>query len=145
MPVSFMFLFCLDESEHLKMLLEDVLLFRLQWICMQKQLSAVQAMKTEKRKFHFHYILYLKGRNSVLGINICPPNRIKSHDDFPFVSKISTLNKILLSQGVDLDRLWHAIDQVIVKTIISAWPILKHSYHACFPSHDMVLFSCIVI
>lgn len=53
-------------------------------------------------------------------------------------SKISTLNKVLLSQGVDLDRLWHAIDQVIVKTIISAWPILKHSYHACFPSHDMV-------
>ncbi|XP_045484424.1 tubulin polyglutamylase TTLL13-like isoform X2 [Pieris rapae] len=52
--------------------------------------------------------------------------------------KISTLNKILLSQGVDLDRLWHSIDQVIVKTIISAWPILKHSYHACFPSHDMV-------
>ncbi|XP_075979863.1 tubulin polyglutamylase TTLL13-like isoform X2 [Anticarsia gemmatalis] len=51
--------------------------------------------------------------------------------------KISTLNKILLSQGVDLDRLWHSIDQVIVKTIISAWPILKHSYHACFPSHDM--------
>ncbi|XP_050349755.1 tubulin polyglutamylase TTLL13-like isoform X1 [Nymphalis io] len=52
--------------------------------------------------------------------------------------KISTLNKVLLSQGVDLDRLWHSIDQVIVKTIISAWPILKHSYHACFPSHDMV-------
>ncbi|XP_050676228.1 tubulin polyglutamylase TTLL13-like isoform X3 [Leptidea sinapis] len=52
--------------------------------------------------------------------------------------KISTLNKILISQGVDLDRLWHSIDQVIVKTIISAWPILKHSYHACFPSHDMV-------
>ncbi|XP_045450147.1 tubulin polyglutamylase TTLL13-like [Melitaea cinxia] len=52
--------------------------------------------------------------------------------------KISTLNKVLLSQGVDLDQLWHSIDQVIVKTIISAWPILKHSYHACFPSHDMV-------
>ncbi|CAH0724950.1 unnamed protein product, partial [Brenthis ino] len=52
--------------------------------------------------------------------------------------KISTLNKVLVSQGVDLDRLWRAIDQVIVKTIISAWPILKHSYHACFPSHDMV-------
>ncbi|XP_047996441.1 tubulin polyglutamylase TTLL13-like isoform X4 [Leguminivora glycinivorella] len=52
--------------------------------------------------------------------------------------KISTLNKILLSQGVDLDALWHSIDQVIVKTVISAWPILKHSYHACFPSHDMV-------
>lgn len=52
--------------------------------------------------------------------------------------KISTLNKILLSQGVALDDVWRAIDQVIVKTIISAWPILKHSYHACFPSHDMV-------
>ncbi|XP_013170058.1 PREDICTED: tubulin polyglutamylase TTLL13-like [Papilio xuthus] len=52
--------------------------------------------------------------------------------------KISTLNKILLSQGVDLSRLWYSIDQVIVKTIIAAWPILKHSYHACFPSHDTV-------
>ncbi|GBP31585.1 Tubulin polyglutamylase TTLL6 [Eumeta japonica] len=52
--------------------------------------------------------------------------------------KISTLNKILASQGVDLDRLWASIDQVIVKTIIAAWPILKHSYHACFPSHDMI-------
>lgn len=46
---------------------------------------------------------------------------------------------------MDLDSLWHAIDQVIVKTIISAWPILKHSYHACFPSHDMVLFYFIVV
>ncbi|CAH2049394.1 unnamed protein product, partial [Iphiclides podalirius] len=53
-------------------------------------------------------------------------------------SKISTLNKILMSQGVDLSRLWYSIDQVIVKTIIAAWPILKHSYHACFPSHDTV-------
>ncbi|PZC85263.1 hypothetical protein B5X24_HaOG202448 [Helicoverpa armigera] len=71
-------------------------------------------------------------------ITSCDPLRIFVYNE-GLVSKISTLNKILLSQGVDLDRLWHAIDQVIVKTIISAWPILKHSYHACFPSHDMVL------
>ncbi|XP_048484691.1 tubulin polyglutamylase TTLL13 isoform X2 [Plutella xylostella] len=52
--------------------------------------------------------------------------------------KISTLNKILQSQGVNVEALWQSVDQVIVKTIISAWPILKHSYHACFPTHDMV-------
>ena len=28
---------------------------------------------------------------------------------------------------------------MIVKTVISAQPILKHSYHACFPSHDIAL------
>ncbi|KAL0821054.1 hypothetical protein ABMA28_005687 [Loxostege sticticalis] len=70
-------------------------------------------------------------------ITSCDPLRIFVYNE-GLVSKISTLNKILVSQGIDLDRLWHSIDQVIVKTIISAWPILKHSYHACFPSHDMV-------
>ncbi|XP_041980586.1 tubulin polyglutamylase ttll6-like [Aricia agestis] len=52
--------------------------------------------------------------------------------------KISTLNKILKSQGVDVEGVWQSVDQVIVKTVIAAWPVLKHSYHACFPSHDTV-------
>ncbi|KOC59302.1 Tubulin polyglutamylase ttll6 [Habropoda laboriosa] len=50
--------------------------------------------------------------------------------------KISTLNKWLKMKEVDVDELWQKIDQVIIKTILAAYPILKHSYHTCFPTHD---------
>jgi tubulin polyglutamylase TTLL6/13 len=32
--------------------------------------------------------------------------------------------------------MWSNVDDVIVKTVIAAHPILKHNYHACFPAHD---------
>lgn len=35
-----------------------------------------------------------------------------------------------------MDELWRKIDEVIIKTILAAYPILKHSYHTCFPTHD---------
>lgn len=35
-----------------------------------------------------------------------------------------------------MDELWHKIDEIIIKTIQAAYPILKHSYHTCFPMHD---------
>ncbi|KZC11699.1 Tubulin polyglutamylase TTLL13 [Dufourea novaeangliae] len=50
--------------------------------------------------------------------------------------KISTLNKWLKVKEVDVDELWCKIDEVIIKTILAAYPILKHSYHTCFPTHD---------
>lgn len=52
--------------------------------------------------------------------------------------KISTLNRILANEGYDVAGLWANIDDVIIKTILSALPMLKHNYNACFPSHDMV-------
>lgn len=52
--------------------------------------------------------------------------------------KISTLNRILATEGFDVAELWSNIDDVIVKTILSALPMLKHNYNASFPSHDMV-------
>lgn len=52
--------------------------------------------------------------------------------------KISTLNRILANEGYDVAELWSNIDDVIIKTVLSALPMLKHNYNACFPSHDMV-------
>ncbi|KAK2579476.1 hypothetical protein KPH14_010790 [Odynerus spinipes] len=50
--------------------------------------------------------------------------------------KISTLLKWLKVKDVDVDELWHKIDEIIIKTILAAYPVLKHSYRTCFPTHD---------
>ncbi|KAF5298246.1 hypothetical protein FQR65_LT09757 [Abscondita terminalis] len=42
----------------------------------------------------------------------------------------------------DVDKMWHRVDDVIIKSIICAWPVLKHSYMACFPNHDVVPACC---
>lgn len=52
--------------------------------------------------------------------------------------KISTLNRILANEGYDVAELWSKIDDAIIKTILSALPMLKHNYNASFPSHDMI-------
>lgn len=52
--------------------------------------------------------------------------------------KISTLNRILANEGYDVALLWSKIDDVIIKTILSALPMLKHNYNSSFPSHDMI-------
>lgn len=52
--------------------------------------------------------------------------------------KLSTINRILEQEGYDVDNLWANIDDVIVKTILSSLPVLKHNYHACFPHHDLI-------
>lgn len=46
------------------------------------------------------------------------------------------LNRMLEADGHDVAHLWSNIDDLIVKTIISAWPVLSHSYRASFPLHD---------
>lgn len=35
----------------------------------------------------------------------------------------------------DTEKMWRDIEDVIIKTLISAHPILKHNYHTCFPNH----------
>ncbi|XP_044036050.1 tubulin polyglutamylase ttll6 [Siniperca chuatsi] len=49
--------------------------------------------------------------------------------------KLSTLNKLLESINCNTDKMWNDIEDVIIKTLISAHPILKHNYHTCFPNH----------
>lgn len=38
----------------------------------------------------------------------------------------------------NVDEFWSKIDDIIIKSILSAWPVLKHNYHACFPAHDKI-------
>ncbi|XP_036889378.1 tubulin polyglutamylase TTLL6 [Sturnira hondurensis] len=51
--------------------------------------------------------------------------------------KLSTFNKYMESQGYNVDQIWRDIEDVIIKTIISAYPIIKHNYHTCFPNHTL--------
>lgn len=61
-----------------------------------------------------------------------------SDDEIGTKRKISTLNRILATEGYDVAELWSNIDDVIIKTVLSALPMLKHNYSASFPCHDMV-------
>ncbi|XP_072754877.1 tubulin polyglutamylase TTLL13-like isoform X2 [Anoplolepis gracilipes] len=57
-------------------------------------------------------------------------------DEIGSKRKISTFNKWLQAKDIDVDDLWNKIDGIIIKTLVAAYPVLKHSYHACFPMHD---------
>lgn len=50
----------------------------------------------------------------------------------------SSLNRILSMNGYDIQALWNEIDEIVVKTVISALPVLKHNYSASFPRHDVM-------
>ncbi|XP_063301721.1 tubulin polyglutamylase TTLL13 [Pelobates fuscus] len=49
--------------------------------------------------------------------------------------KLSTLNSWLEKNCYDTSKLWGDIEDVIIKTLVSAHPILKHNYRTCFPNH----------
>ncbi|KAK9506683.1 hypothetical protein O3M35_008574 [Rhynocoris fuscipes] len=53
--------------------------------------------------------------------------------------RISTINHWLMDRFYNTERLWKAVDDVIVKTVIVAVPTLKHSYQTCFPNHTSTL------
>lgn len=56
--------------------------------------------------------------------------------------KLSWFNSYLKSLKHDVESIWYKIDDVIIKTIISSYPVLKHSYAACFPNHDILPACC---
>lgn len=43
----------------------------------------------------------------------------------------------LEDRDYNVDKLKNEIDDIIIKTILSAQPILKHHYRTCFPHHDI--------
>ncbi|XP_069041807.1 tubulin polyglutamylase ttll6 isoform X2 [Lepisosteus oculatus] len=49
--------------------------------------------------------------------------------------KLSTFHKHLESLCYDTEKMWADIEDLIIKTLISAHPVLKHNYHSCFPQH----------
>uniref|UniRef100_A0A667X2A0 Tubulin tyrosine ligase-like family, member 6 n=1 Tax=Myripristis murdjan TaxID=586833 RepID=A0A667X2A0_9TELE len=56
-------------------------------------------------------------------------------DDSGSKRKLSTLNKRLESMSYNTEKMWNDIEDVIIKTLIAAHPILKHNYQTCFPNH----------
>ncbi|XP_021069123.1 tubulin polyglutamylase TTLL6 [Mus pahari] len=51
--------------------------------------------------------------------------------------KLSTFNSYMKTHGYDVEQIWRGIEDVIIKTLISAHPVIKHNYHTCFPSHTL--------
>ena len=57
-------------------------------------------------------------------------------DDSGSKRRITTVNKWFEENGYDVKKIWHDIYDVIIKTLISCHPILKHNYRSCFPNHN---------
>ncbi|XP_047565046.1 tubulin polyglutamylase TTLL6 isoform X1 [Lutra lutra] len=51
--------------------------------------------------------------------------------------KLSTFNVYMETHGYNMEQIWRDMEDVIIKTIISAHPIIKHNYHTCFPNHTL--------
>lgn len=49
--------------------------------------------------------------------------------------KLSTLNAWLREHSHDPQELWGDIEDIIIKTIISAHSVLRHNYRTCFPQY----------
>lgn len=67
-------------------------------------------------------------------------NRIESDDNFKITcvvefSRITALSDWLRSEGYDEKKIWNEIDDVIIKTMILAYPFVNRSYQTCFSGH----------
>lgn len=51
--------------------------------------------------------------------------------------KLSTFSVYMENHGYNMEQIWRDIEDVIIKTIISAHAIIKHNYHTCFPNHTL--------
>ncbi|NXU21459.1 TTL13 polyglutamylase, partial [Pardalotus punctatus] len=49
--------------------------------------------------------------------------------------KLSTLNAWMAEHSYDTTKLWADIDDIVIKTLISAHAVVKHHYQSCFPNH----------
>nr|XP_023419632.1 tubulin polyglutamylase TTLL6 [Cavia porcellus] len=51
--------------------------------------------------------------------------------------KLSAFNVYMESHGYDVPQIWRAIEDLIIKTLIAAHPVIKHNYQTCFPGHTL--------
>lgn len=49
--------------------------------------------------------------------------------------KLSTLNTWLREHSYEPRELWGDIEDIIIKTVISAHSVLRHNYRTCFPQY----------
>jgi tubulin polyglutamylase TTLL6/13 len=54
-------------------------------------------------------------------------------DDSGSKRRISSVMHCLQEKGYDVERIWIQIEDVIIKTLISCHPALRHNYASCFP------------
>ncbi|XP_076339568.1 tubulin polyglutamylase TTLL6-like [Tachypleus tridentatus] len=59
--------------------------------------------------------------------------------------KISTVMRYLQSNGYDVSTVWTNIDDAVIKTLLSALPVLQYNYKAYFPSHELLTSPCFEI
>jgi len=57
-------------------------------------------------------------------------------DDAGSKRKFSSIKSWFESMNLDYNGLWAKIDDIIVKTLIAAHPIISHSYRTCFSQHN---------
>eukprot|EP01012_Entosiphon_sulcatum_P029933 TRINITY_DN3668_c0_g1_i1.p1 TRINITY_DN3668_c0_g1~~TRINITY_DN3668_c0_g1_i1.p1 ORF type:complete len:718 (-),score=132.72 TRINITY_DN3668_c0_g1_i1:89-2242(-) len=90
----------------------------------------VKPSDTNLENMFMHLTNYAINKNSGKFIQNCeetPGAAVGSKRDFIF------LNNYLAENGMDKTKCWVGIEDVIIKTLISAQPQLKHVYNACFP------------
>eukprot|EP00117_Sycon_ciliatum_P041226 scpid16248/ scgid30201/ Tubulin polyglutamylase ttll6; Tubulin tyrosine ligase-like family member 6 len=63
-------------------------------------------------------------------------------DDSGSKRRITTVDKWFENNGYDIKKIWGDIEDVIIKTLISCHPIIKHNYRSCFPSLGMRHSAC---
>ncbi|KFQ46951.1 Tubulin polyglutamylase TTLL13, partial [Nestor notabilis] len=57
------------------------------------------------------------------------------HDTMGSKRKLSTLNAWMTENSYNTTKLWEDVEDIIIKTLISAHPVLKHNYQSCFLNH----------
>ncbi|XP_034797406.3 tubulin polyglutamylase TTLL6 isoform X4 [Pan paniscus] len=51
--------------------------------------------------------------------------------------KLSTFSAYMEDHSYNVEQIWRDIEDIIIKTLISAHPIIRHNYHTCFPNHTL--------
>ncbi|CAH8848174.1 unnamed protein product [Trichobilharzia szidati] len=60
---------------------------------------------------------------------------IRDNEEGGTKRRITTLNRWFTDNGYDVKKIWDDIDDVIIKTVLSGYAIIKHNYRTCFPNH----------
>eukprot|EP00793_Prasinoderma_coloniale_P000943 PRCOL_00007033-RA len=61
---------------------------------------------------------------------------VEGKDDADSKWALSTFVDYLASEGQDVDALWAKIKDLVIKTLISAQPLLAHNYRQCTAQHE---------
>ncbi|XP_018650907.1 tubulin tyrosine ligase-related [Schistosoma mansoni] len=60
---------------------------------------------------------------------------IRDNEEGGTKRRITTLNRWFKDNGYDVKKIWEDIDDVIIKTLLSGYAIIRHNYRTCFPNH----------